>query len=142
MCYTMRFIFCDCLVKHLNNIIQFLLKINLIWWDKFSCNFRYIFIDEIGFIKKKKVLVVGQINKKIELYGMGRGFAGPQGAGMRQESLFPVMQGETKMKQDKIMRGKDENPILWPHLISLSSLLLRLKYSKNVVRPLLSSPVV
>ena len=43
---------------------------------------------------------------------MGRGFAGPQGAGMRQESLFPVMQSETKMKQDKIMQDKDENPIL------------------------------
>ena len=64
MCYIMKFIFCDCLVKHLNNIIQFLLKINLIWWDKFSCNFKYIFINEIGFIKKKKVLIVGQINKK------------------------------------------------------------------------------
>ena len=73
---------------------------------------------------------------------MGRDFAGPQGAGMRQESLFPVMQGETRMRQDKIMRGIGEDPILWPHLISLSSLLLRLKYSKNVVRPLQSSPVV
>ena len=41
----------------------YLLKIDLIWWDKFSCNFKYIFINEIGFIKKI-VLVVGQINKK------------------------------------------------------------------------------
>ena len=39
------------------------LKIDLIWWDKFSRNFKYIFINEIGFIKKI-VLVVGQINKK------------------------------------------------------------------------------
>ena len=38
-------------------------KIDLIWWDKFSCNFKYIFINEINFIKKI-VLVIGQINKK------------------------------------------------------------------------------
>ena len=41
----------------------FFLKIDLIWWDKFSCNFKYIFINEIGFIKKI-VLVEEQINKK------------------------------------------------------------------------------
>ena len=63
----MRFIylfifFGDCLVKHLD--ILFNLKKNyLIWWDKFNWNFKYIFINEIGFIKKI-VLVVGQINKK------------------------------------------------------------------------------
>ena len=44
-------------------IIQFFLKIELIWWDKFSCNFKYIFIIEIGFIKKI-ILIVGKINKK------------------------------------------------------------------------------
>ena len=36
---------------------------DLIWWDEFSYNFKYIFINEIGFINKN-VLVVGQINKK------------------------------------------------------------------------------
>ena len=36
----------------------FLKKIDLIWWDKFSCNFKYIFINEIGFIKKN-LLIVG-----------------------------------------------------------------------------------
>ena len=41
-----------CLVKHFDNIIQFLLKISLIWYDKFSCNFKNIFINEIGFIRK------------------------------------------------------------------------------------------
>ena len=41
----------------------FFVKIDLIWCDKFSCNFKYIFINEIGFIKKI-VLIVGQINKK------------------------------------------------------------------------------
>ena len=40
----------------------FFVKIDLIWLDKFSCNFKYIFINEIGFIKKKIVQVVGQIN--------------------------------------------------------------------------------
>ena len=42
------------------------LKIDLIWWDKFSCNFKYIFINEIGFIKK---IVLGRINKILQ----GRG---------------------------------------------------------------------
>ena len=41
-----------CLVKYLDNIVQFLLKISLIWYDKFSCNFKNIFINEIGFIRK------------------------------------------------------------------------------------------
>ena len=61
--YYEVFSFFDCLVKTLEYIIQFFLKIELIWWDKFSYNFKYIFINEIGFIKKI-VLIVGQINKK------------------------------------------------------------------------------
>ena len=36
----------------------FFVKIDSIWCDKFSCNFKYIFINEIGFIKKI-VLVIG-----------------------------------------------------------------------------------
>ena len=47
----------------LGYVIQFFLKIDLICWDKFSCNFKYIFINEIDFIKKI-VLTVGKINKK------------------------------------------------------------------------------
>ena len=54
------FFFCDCLIKHLDILFNFFLKIDLILYDKFSCNFKYIFINEIGFLKKKKiVLVVG-----------------------------------------------------------------------------------
>ena len=57
MCYTMRFFFFffvgDCLVKHLDILFNFFLKIDLILGDKFSCNFKYISINEIGFIKKK-----------------------------------------------------------------------------------------
>ena len=59
LCVILWVFFFFCLVKHLDNIIPFLLKINLIWWDKFSCNFKYIFINEIGLIKKKIELVVG-----------------------------------------------------------------------------------
>ena len=64
--YIMRFLFLlwYCLVKHLDDIIYFLLKISLIWCDKFSRNFKYIFINEIVFIKKKIVIVVEKINKK------------------------------------------------------------------------------
>ena len=43
--------------------IFFFLKIDLNWWDKFNCNFKYIFINEISSIKKI-ILVVEQINKK------------------------------------------------------------------------------
>ena len=60
MCYIMSFFF---FVKHLDILFNFKKKIDLIWRDKFSCNFKYIFIDEIGFIKKI-VPVVGQINKR------------------------------------------------------------------------------
>ena len=69
LCYTMRFCVCVCVcvIILLNAWIYysifFFLKIDLFWWDKFSYNFKYIFINEIGFIKKI-VLVVGQINKK------------------------------------------------------------------------------
>ena len=65
MCYIIRdFFFLIFYDWHLDILfIFFLLKIDLIWWDKFSCNFKYIFINEIGFIKKI-VLVLGKINKK------------------------------------------------------------------------------
>ena len=52
-----------CLVEHFNNIIQFLLIINWFWWDKFIDNFKYIFINETGFIKNNCNNYV-QINKK------------------------------------------------------------------------------
>ena len=64
LCVTLRdffFFFCDCHVKWLDILFNFFIKIEFIWWDKFSCNFKYI--NEIGFIKKI-VLVVGKINKK------------------------------------------------------------------------------
>ena len=39
------------LVKYLDILfIYFFLKIDLIWWDEFSYNFKYIFINEICFI--------------------------------------------------------------------------------------------
>ena len=91
MCYTMRFFFLMIVLLNTWIYFQFFLKIDLILWDKLNCNFKYIFINEIGFIKKI-VLVVGQINKKIEFYRVGRGFVGPQGAGMGHES-FPYYAG-------------------------------------------------
>ena len=46
--YIITYILLDYIA--LGYIIQFFfLKIDLIWWDKFSCNFKYIFINEIGF---------------------------------------------------------------------------------------------
>ena len=64
MCVCVCVCVCDYFIKHLDILFNFFfLKIDLFWWDKFSYNFKYIFINEIGFIKKI-VLVVGQINKK------------------------------------------------------------------------------
>ena len=69
ICYTIRFLYLlwYCYVKHLNNIIHFLLKISLIWCDKFSCNFKYIFINETGFIKKNCNSYGGKFTKSIVL---------------------------------------------------------------------------
>ena len=50
------------------------------WWEKFNCNFKYIFINEIGFIKKI-VLVVGKINKNESFTRWGVALQGPKGQG-------------------------------------------------------------
>ena len=49
-------------------IFSFLLNINLIWWDKFICNFKYIFINETSFIKKKIVIVAGKLTRSRVLW--------------------------------------------------------------------------
>ena len=48
-----------CLVKQLDNIIQFLLNIILIWYDKFSCNFKCT-IKETYFIFSKYCNICGE----------------------------------------------------------------------------------
>ena len=116
------FFFGDCHVKHLDILFIFFVKIDLIWWDKFCCNFKYIFINEIVSLKKI-VLIVGKINKKVGFYGVGWGGAsrGPKGRGWG-EKVFPVMRGGAGMGQDNTMRGGDEDPILQPCPASLPSL--------------------
>ena len=57
-----------CLIKHLDNIIQFLLKISLIWWDKFIYNFKYIFTNKKVLIKKI-VIVVSKLTRSRVLRG-------------------------------------------------------------------------
>ena len=66
----MRYLFLlwYCLVKYFNIIIQFLLKISLIWWDKFICNNCNIFINESCFIKTI-VIIVGKLTKNRVLWG-------------------------------------------------------------------------
>ena len=93
-------------------------KIDLIWWDNFSYNFKYIFINEIGFIKKI-VLVVGKLTK-VEFYEVRWGFVGPQGTEMGWES-FCHHARQLGMGQDKTMQGGDEDPILQPYLVPLPS---------------------
>ena len=99
----------DCLVKHLDILFNFFLKIDLIWWDIFSCNFKYIFIDEIGFIKKI-VLVIGQINKR-------------GGVGMGWES-FPhhAGRGGDEARQNHAGWGRRPHPLALPCPAPLPSL--------------------
>ena len=102
----MRFLFLlwYCLVKHFNNIIQFLLKISLIWWDKFICNFKYIFINETGVIKNN-------CNNCGQIYGMGQGFTGSQGAGMGQENFSRhTRRGQNGVRQNQAGRGWKPHP--------------------------------
>ena len=103
-------------------LFNFFIKIDLILWDKFSCNFKYIFINEISFIKKI-VLVLGQINRKKSFTRCDGASRGPKGRGWGEKD-FLVMWGGARMGQDKTIRDRDEDPILQPHpapLISLDS---------------------
>ena len=36
-------------LNNLDNIISSLLKINFIWYDKFICNFKYIYVNEMSY---------------------------------------------------------------------------------------------
>ena len=118
----MRFLFLlwYCLVKHFGNIIQFVQEISWIWWDKFICNFKYIFINKTDFIKKN-CNSCGQINK-YSFMGWGGVLWGPKERGW-EKKIFLVMRGKVGMGQDKIMQGKGEDPILRTRPILLPSLL-------------------
>ena len=48
------------------------------------------------------------------------------------EKVFPVMQGGARMRQDKIMRGRDEDPIFQPCLTPLPSLVDATNYRSIV----------
>ena len=122
------FIFYDCIVKNLDILFNLKKKIDLIWWDVFSCNFKYIFINEIGIIKKI-VLVIEQINKKWSFTEWDGASWGPRGRGWG-EKVFPVMQGGAGMWQDKTIRGRDEDSILWSRPAPLPSLLLPTEENK------------
>ena len=63
--FLIIFFLCVCVIVLLNTWIYYsIFSKNLFdLMDIFTYNFNYIFINEIGFIKKI-VLVVGQINKK------------------------------------------------------------------------------
>ena len=104
--YIMRFLFLlwYYLVKHFDNIIQFLLKTSLIWWDKFIYNFKYIFINKTGFIKKN-CNNCGQINKKWSFTGWGETSQGPKGW-ERGKKKFPVMWDGNGARQNQARRER------------------------------------
>ena len=95
-----------------------MLKISLILWDKFICNFKYIFINETGFIKKncKFVIVVGKLTRSRVLWDRAglretpkgedgaRKFSPSCGAGQGWGKTKPCLGGGGE-------GGKD--PILW-----------------------------
>ena len=125
MCYLWGFFFFFFLIVLLNTWIYysvFSLKNYLIWWDKFSCTFKYIFINEIGFIKKI-VPVIGQINKNIKFYVMGWGFVGPQRVGMGWE-IFPrhARQDGNGVKQNHAGQRWRPHPSALPHPIAIPTL--------------------
>ena len=122
------------MLNTLNNIIQFLLNINLIWYNKFNCNFKYIYIKRIDFstIFNCTIFILQKNRNK---HGAGcerlterkvlrskRSLEKFQGVGMRQSNLpSHTGWGKDKVKQ-KTMWNKGENPILQPHPASLTSL--------------------
>ena len=97
------------------------IKIYLIWWDKFSCNFKYIFINEIGFIKKI-VLIVGQ--SRVLQDGAGLRRAPRVGDGVRKfsPSCGAGRGWGTTIPCDLRMKTPSFDPIFWPRPAPLPSL--------------------
>ena len=96
-----------------------MLKISLIWWDKFICNFKYIFINKIGFIKKKLITVEKSTKSRV-LQGEARLHRALRVRDRARK--FLVMRGGTEMGEVKTMRGGSEYPILRPRSAPLPSL--------------------
>ena len=105
----MRFLFLlwYCLVKHFNNIIQFLLKISLIYEiNLFVISSIFLLMEDV--LLKTIVIVVGKLTRSRVLQGgVGWGFVRPQGAGMRQKN-FPRHAGwvENGVKQNHMGWGR------------------------------------
>ena len=100
---------CKMLKVHLRqNIIYFLLKICLIWWNKFMCNFKYIFINEIGFIKKN-VIIVGKSTRSRVLQDRLRLHGAPRGP-MEQKKNSPSCEVEQRWNKIKLCGAKIKTP--------------------------------
>ena len=86
----------------------------MIWWDKFICNFKYIFTNEISFIKKKKkiVIVVGKLTRsRVLLGGMGL-HGGPRGEDWAGK-FFPSCgagRGRDGLRQNHVGWGRKPHP--------------------------------
>ena len=89
-------------------------------WDKFSCNFKYIFINEIGFIKKI-VLVVGKLTKSRVLRGE-MGFRGTPRDGDGVRKFSPSCKAARDgTRQNYARRGRRPNPSTLPRPIAIST---------------------
>ena len=100
----MRFLFLlwYCFVKHFNNIIQFLLKISLIWWDKFICNFKLFLLTKQVLLKTIVVIVDKLTKSKVLRDGAGGGGAlrGPKGWGWGKKIFLVMWVGQEWVRQN------------------------------------------
>ena len=133
-----------CLVKHLDNIIQFLLKISLIWWiNLFVISSIFLLMNHV--LLKKIVIVVGKstrsrvlrsgtgirgapkdkdrVRKFFSSWGAGQG-----GDGTRQnhvgrgwgKNFFPIMRGGRGWGKTKSCGARAEAPSFGPALPCLA----------------------
>ena len=126
---------CIILLNTLNNIIQFLLNISLIWYNKFNCNFKYIYINETDYTKKNSNKLGARCERltKSKVLWSKRSLMKSQGVGMMQNNLpSHAGWGKDKVKQ-KTMWDGSENLILRPHPVSLPSLLWWDCYKRKVL---------
>ena len=129
----MRFLFLlwYCFVKNFNIIIQFLLKISLIWWDKFIFNFKYIFSNKIGSIKNK-CNSCGQINKKLSF--TGGGLCGAPRSKDEVRKFSPSCRIGREWNKIKLCGVRAKISSFWlnsPHSIAIRKKIIKKKYSNK-----------
>ena len=110
-----------CLVKHFHNIIQFLLKISFIWWDKFICNFKYIFINEQVFFLKNNCNSYGKLTKSRVLRGGVGALRGLRGGDDTINFSHHARRDGDRVRQNHEGRERRPHPSDLPRPIAIPS---------------------